>query len=332
MRKHCSKRKDGRWQYSKQKDGWLYYAIASTYAKLLAKIPFIKPRRIKKLKNYKSGKMSVVQYFEFYKEHFVNNKKITEKSKEEWTSLIETKLEPFFKNLPLENLTTELVQDFVDGIKGERMQERVYQKVVRVLQKAYITNKIKNELTQGLDKPIKTIHNKRSPMTLTEQIAFVKEARHSDVYAMAIFALVTGARREGILAFNLNEDIDETRMKLHIKETKTENSDRWIDVTPQFVTFLKQNMKCPMFKMHPTTATDKIKTIYKNCGINKTLHELRHTCSANLYFLGAKDKYRQMYLGHASIVITNDIYTNIKEDIPKSSLLELYGDLYPSFD
>ena len=91
-------------------------------------------------------------------------------------------------------------------------------------------------------------------------------------------------------------------------------------------------MQTDCFNMHATTATKETKNIFNKIGIQKSLHELRHTCSANLYFLGAKDKYRQLQLGHASIVMTNDIYTNIKENIPKASLRELYGDLYPSFD
>ncbi len=52
MKKHCSKRKDGRWQYSKQKDGYLYYTIANTYRELIEKIKRIKPRKIKTIKRF----------------------------------------------------------------------------------------------------------------------------------------------------------------------------------------------------------------------------------------------------------------------------------------
>lgn len=80
---------------------------------------------------------------------------------------------------------------------------------------------------------------------------------------------------------------------------------------------------------HPTHELGKI---FQQLNIKNCLHGLRHTCSANLYFLNAKDKYRQLQLGHSSIVTTNNIYTNIKENIPKAKLLELYGNLYPIFD
>ena len=75
-----------------------------------------------------------------------------------------------------------------------------------------------------------------------------------------------------------------------------------------------------------------LKKILTKIKINNCLHGLRHTCSANLYFLGARDKYRQSQLGHASITTTNDIYTNIKENIPTRYLRLVYGDLYPTFD
>ena len=62
---------------------------------------------------------------------------------------------------------------------------------------------------------------------------------------------------------------------------------------------------------------------------NAPPHSLRHTFSTNLYYLGVPDKERQAQLGHASIVITNDIYTHLDPTITKNDILELYGEWYP---
>lgn len=59
---------------------------------------------------------------------------------------------------------------------------------------------------------------------------------------------------------------------------------------------------------------------------------LRHTFSTNLYYLGADDNTRKQYLGHSSIMVTNDIYTHLNPTIKKSDILDIYKDLYPTFD
>ena len=64
---------------------------------------------------------------------------------------------------------------------------------------------------------------------------------------------------------------------------------------------------------------------------NKTLHNTRHTFSTNLYYLGVPDKQRQVYLGHSSIVMTNDIYTHLDPSITKNDIVKLYNNLYPDF-
>ena len=40
------------------------------------------------------------------------------------------------------------------------------------------------------------------------------------------------------------------------------------------------------------------------------------------------DKHRQHQLGHASIVTTNDIYTQIELDVKADDIRELYPNLY----
>ena len=58
---------------------------------------------------------------------------------------------------------------------------------------------------------------------------------------------------------------------------------------------------------------------------------LRHTFATNLFYLGVPDKERQSYMGHASSVLTNDIYTDFDPNITKKDILNLYINLYPQF-
>lgn len=333
MRKNCYRRKDGRWEYSRFQNGFKYYAIANTYRELVGKISLIKPQKkndVKKIKT--SGKLTVISYFEYFYNSYIETKDITKSTKHEWRATIDNYIKPNFIHMELEKCTTEQIQNFINNIKRETTRGKVFQKIKKVFLKAYVTGKIKRDVTMGLEKPKQKFKQVRSPMTLEEQKLFLAEAKKSNIYAFCMFSLIAGSRREETLKFSLTKDLDEVKHTIHIKGTKTQHADRHIPVTQSFIDFLKTNMTSDGFKMHPTTATKATKDIFNKIGVNKTLHELRHTCSANLYFLGAKDKFRQLYLGHASIVITNDIYTNIKENISKADLREIYGDLYPNFD
>ena len=335
MKKNCYRRTDGRWQYSKQKSGYRYYAIANTYRELLEKIPKIQPTLITNIKhkNRKTNQFTFIQYYQFYIDNFVKNKKIGEETIKAWQRQLTQDITPNFKYLKLEDITAEKIQNFIDAIPYERKQETMFQRIVKVLKKAYATGKIKRDITLGIEKPKRQHKQERTPLTIIEQIKLLKETKkNKKLFPFVVFSIIVGSRREETLKFNLLTDIDEKRLTIHIKGTKTSNADRYVHVTKEFISFLKKNLPKNKFEFNKSYPTNYLGEIFKKLKINACLHSLRHTCSANLYFLGANDKYRQMQLGHASIVTTNDIYTNIKENIPKRRLRLVYGNLYPNFD
>ena len=332
MKKNCYHRKDGRWQYSKQENGMLYYTIANTYRELLEKIKQIKPRQVKQIKNIKAKSLTFIEYYKFYIENYIKTKKYKSNTISIWQRELKSYISPNFKNQPLTKLQPEQIQSFINKINKERTQEILFQHIIKVLQKAYITGKIKKDITLGLEKPIKTNTQVRKPLTLEEQEKLINYVKDTKLYTFVMFSLIVGSRREETIKFNLLEDLDEEKQTIHIKGTKTKNADRYVYVTKEFIQFLKTNMTNNTFDFNIHYPTHELAKIFKELNIKNCLHGLRHTCSANLYFLNAKDKYRQLQLGHSSIVTTNNIYTNIKENIPPSKLRLLYGDLYPTFD
>ena len=97
LRKYCYKRKDNRWEYSKLQNGLLYYAIANTYRELIEKIPLIVPRKkneVIRVKN--SGKLTVIDYFKYFYNSYIQNKDIKESTKHEWRAAIENYIKPNF--------------------------------------------------------------------------------------------------------------------------------------------------------------------------------------------------------------------------------------------
>ncbi len=335
MKKNCYRRTDGRWQYSKQKGGYRYYTIANTYRELIEKIPKIEPVLIMSVKHKtrKTNQFTFIQYYQFYIDNFVKNKKMRTETIKAWQRQLTQDITPKFKYLKLEDVTAEKIQNFISAIPFERKQQIICQRICKVLKKAYATGKIKRDITLGIEKPKRQNKQERYPLTIIEQIKLLKEAKKNrKLFPFVMFSLIVGSRREETLKFNLLTDLDEKKQTIHIKGTKTNNADRYVKVTKEFIQFLKDNLPKNKFEFKLSYPTNYLGEIFKKLNIKACLHSLRHTCSANLYFLGANDKYRQMQLGHASIVTTNDIYTNIQENIPPRRIRLVYGNLYPQFD
>ena len=332
MRKNCYRRPDGRWEYSKQMNGLKYYAIANTYRELLTKIERIEPKQVRNVIKISAKVRTFAQYFQFYIDNYIKNKNYGKSTLDEWNRTLRQHILKNFNKIAITKLTTESIQVMIDKIDKERLRQKVFQKVVRVLQKAYMTGVIKKDITLPLEKPKRKNVNIRSSLTYDEQVAFLEEIKKTNLYVYAMFLLIVGCRRDEAINFDMQKDLNEAKHFIQINGTKTMNAKRKVYVSQGFIDFLKQNLPKGKFKFSSQYATHIIGEALKKIGTNKCLHCLRHTCSANLYFLGAKDKFRQMQLGHASITTTNDIYTHIEENIPKSKLLELYGDLYPRFD
>ncbi len=335
MKKNCYRRKDGRWQYSKQQGGYRYYAIANTYRELVEKISKIKPKIVGTIKN-KSRKTNLntfIQYYQSYIDTSIKTKKITQEVKNDWQRQLVNDISPNFKYTRIEDITAQQIQMFLNGISQEVKRDKLFQRIRKVLRHAYATGKIKRDITLALERPKRQNIQERRPLTWSEQIKLLKAVKHSKLYAFVVFSIVVGSRREETMKFNLSTDVDLKKQTIHIRGTKTSNADRYVNVTKDFIQFLKENMKKDTFDLKKSYVTHKLSKIFKALNIEGgCLHCLRHTCSANLYFLGANDKYRQLQLGHASIVTTNDIYTNILENIPARRLRLIYGDLYPEFD
>ncbi len=332
LRKYCYKRTDGRWQYSRQQNGMLWYAIASTYRALIEKIPKIKPRLLKKFKNAREKSTTFVQFFETYINTYIVPKNISQKTKDAWKYQLEKYIKPHILRLPLEHITAELLQKIVNSIKAECTRDKVANKLKAVVRKAYLTGRIKKDFSLAIEKPKRTEVDERPPLILDEQVCFLEKAKQSKGYAFIMFSLVVGSRRSESLRLDLSKDLDEEKKVIVIHGTKTGKEDRKVNVTPYFIDFIKSHLPKGKWPHGGEYYSKIVKGIFKDLKIDNCLHGLRHTCSANLYFLGASDKYRQLQLGHKSIVTTNDIYTNIKDNIEKASLRELYGDFYPSFD
>ncbi|MBQ7327336.1 MAG: site-specific integrase [Clostridia bacterium] len=327
--KHLYQRKDGRWEYSAVESGHRVYLIASSKSKAVEKIQQYKQEKKEKEKTSLS-KTTFVGWTHFWLKTYKTNSNNTKN----YAGIIRNHLEPYFKNMPLSKLTPAMLQEFINKYpRNTRTVDYVYLTLRQSLKQAYINEKINRNLADMIVKPRKTSLPKRTGLSLSEQESIFRAlpSFDEDIQYFVIFSLIAGTRRAETTKFILS-DIDEEKNRISIRGTKTTLSARKIKVSKQFIDFLKKKhsvTQSSFFCRQVDFYTSAVKDVLVKAGLpDKTLHDLRHTASTNLMYLGWPDKERQAYLGHASIVMTNDIYTNLQEDITKEGLLKLYNNLY----
>jgi integrase len=116
---------------------------------------------------------------------------------------------------------------------------------------------------------------------------------------------------------------------IHIYGTKTETSKhRTIEMSENFSQYIKKYLLQNELKT-PAYIKNKFKEICENIKIkDPVIYRLRHTFATNHFTLGTQSKYVQEWLGHSSVKLTLDIYTDIDKTSSKEKIKELYKDFY----
>ena len=328
--KNIYHRADGRWEYVKTQNGYKIYLIASTKEKLIQKIREEKQNHKRQVqKETLTFVKWCLRWLEVYKQDLRTS------SQKRYKQIILKYIQPFFKETALKKINQEQVQKFVNSLVGERNKEYAFLTVRQALRQAFINKKINEDISSMLVKPKRHRKIRRTAMSLVEQQELMKVLKEyaPNVQMFILFSVILGTRRSETMRFKLS-DINELTKRVHIRGTKTYGADRNIKISDDMITLLKNNAERSenesYFYFNPDYYTKIIQEIYNKAKIrDKTLHDLRHTCATNLLYLGMPDKFRQQYLGHANIAMTNDVYTNLQDDITKDGLIKLYNNLYP---
>lgn len=167
----------------------------------------------------------------------------------------------------------------------------------------------------------------------------------------ALFALIclyAGLRRGEVLALRW-EDVDlENRLiyvsraveyvgnNAHVKATKTAAGMRTVPIFDQLAEVLPAPGVGLIFPgaddQTPLTKTAFRKRWLKYCdaiGCDVTAHQLRHGFATILYEAGVRDKDAQELLGHASISVTRDVYTHIRQRQREATIKQVNAFLNP---
>ena len=323
--KNITLRADGRYMGRKQING----QIVTVYARNASECATRLKRAIKEaLRNPKTKKVTYKLYdwlenwYMTYKVPFVKPK-----SALQIEAVIKT-IKINFENLSLHELTPGSIQKVLNKFPATRQKEIIVLYFNACLQKAEDLSIIEKNPFKAIVRDRK-INNKREPFNLQRQKTILDALRGTDIEAIIYLYLCTGIRKNELNTQNILADIDEDKHILRVKSEKKRNNHdvyREIDITSELISLIRRNIKS--FDTNTDLIYRKFKQILVDNNINGSLHNLRHTFATNHYYLGTPAKQVQVWLGHETIELTQNIYTHIDKSITKNDILKLYNNLY----
>jgi len=189
--------------------------------------------------------------------------------------------------------------------------------------------------------------NQKIRILAPTEINALLEAENDQKYkTLFMLAIMSGTRQGELLGLKWS-DVDWINNQIHIQrtfnndawyDTKTENSDRKIDLGPAMMAELKKwKVACPpneLDLMFPNQAGNPINhNNLVNRHFNPALegaelpkirfHDLRHTYASLLIEQGENIKYIQTQLGHSSPTVTLNVYAHLMKEVNQESACRL---------
>ena len=257
-------------------------------------------------------------------------------------------------HVQVQHLNTLAVQKWVNGLKispssGKELSASTIKHVYHVLKgamdKAVLVGIIARNPCQGIMLPK---GQKKDAVIYTEpQIReLITFAKGTEMELIIDMELCMGLRRGELLGLEWG-DIDWDNNRIHIKrnrvvvdgapvvkEPKTKNSKRTVDVPEQLMVKLKAHQKACMANrlsmgrnyivtnyvivhpngqpIYPEYVSQMLTKLQKRAGLPKCrFHDLRHLCASIMLKQGISAKVAQERLGHADIQTTLNIYSHV---------------------
>lgn len=323
-------RTDGRFQGYYTRDGKKHYVYGKSEQEVKIKIELFlqngEPK--KKLNNAENKKatLTVAEWLEKWIEVYkAPNLKPTSMRQ------VRGALKPAFKVLGNKNLSsvnTEELQAFLLSIEGERSRDLCRSFLEQAFKKAYLRGLIKRNPCEALElKKHKSRH--RKALTRDEQKLFLKAIEPLATRPLFVFLLETGLRIGEALALTY-DDIDFKEKTVSVnKNVVFIGGKRIVQDTPKSAAGIravpvpnealqliarKADGTALVFPYTYSGARSALRRISTSLGFEVTAHLLRHTYATRLEEAGIFPKLKQYLLGHSSLEMTQNTYTDIQTD------------------
>lgn len=321
------KRKDGRYEIRMQIKGKRISRYTKTVAAAKKILSQLKKRDLSILKPIKKVKTYTVsqwytEWLELYKKPMVSPTTI---------DLIKSALKNFlpkFNDTNITELSTLSIQKELNKLVHNRTKERICIYFNAMLQKAEDLCLIKKNPFKAVQREQrKKFRNKA--FNFEEQVKILSIIKNTDIEHEIMIYLMCGCRPNELPK---NQNFNFSNKTIIVNGTKNENAkERIIEMSDAFSDYIKKYLDKSEVKS-PEYVSKRFIEICKSQNIDKPiLYRLRHTFATNHFILGTSAKYVQHWLGHSSVQMTLDIYTDIDRTSSKEKIIKLYNNFYYLF-
>ena len=319
-------RKDGRYQGYVLSNGEKNYFYGRSIEEVTGKIKqYIKdgtpPKRKKRTVSSPKFSDYAAQWIERYK---VPNMKPT--SVESLRYALKKAIDALGEK-PLATITTDDLQAFFMSMPPSRSRDLCAVYVGQLFKKAYGTGIIKKNPFEQVELK-KHTPKKRNALTVDEQAAFLATAQSSVHFLLYKFLLATGLRIGEALALSpadlkygkasVSKDIVFIAKEAIIQTPKSAAAFRSVPVPNDIYAELCKIKTSRIFPVSYGAVSMSMKKLSKKLGFTVSAHILRHTYATRLEEAGIPPKVKQYLLGHATLDMTQNVYTDAQNDYIES--------------
>jgi integrase len=257
--------------------------------------------------------------------------------------ILDNHILPAFGDKPLNRLKKEDLDAFTETLKEKNLSNGTRHNILRlllhILRKAADGGSLSGEILKGFEVP-PVAKNKVPVLNQREQEKLERAAARDDKYAGVILALYTGMRVGEICALKWS-DVDLEEGVLHVRRTvqrlenrdgkgvktrlcfgppKTLSSERVIPLSNKLLAYLKELkarsrgeyvISCKNSFAEPRVIQYRFHALLRKAGIRRVnFHALRHTFAVRCMELHMDVTTLSQLLGHTSVKLTLDVYTD----------------------
>ncbi len=259
------------------------------------------------------------QWIDKYKKSFIKKETL------EGIKTIIKKINKTFGKKILKELTSDEIQIFLNKIPKSRTKERLQTYFNALLQKAEDLQLINKNPFKLVIREKKGKY-KRESFNFKEQELIINGIKETIIEHEIMIYLLTGCRPNELPK---KENFDFENNLITINGTKNENAKkRIIPMSNEFSNYIKNYLQNNNI-LEENIIVKEFKKLCEKLGIkNPALYRLRHTFATNHFTIGTNIKYVQKWLGHYSVSLTLDTYTDIDETASKEKIKKLYNNFY----
>jgi len=219
---------------------------------------------------------------------------------------------PILGDIPLTELTTDHMQDFINDIPPSNARDKLTHIFSGSLRKALdLGHLVRNPFKAvELEKNTSVSYPVLQPHT---QLKILWAINNPKYLRMFMFYCCTGFRLSEGLSINPKNDIDYFFHKiiLTMPDKKNKKHKRIVPYLPS----LLNDFDLTSDTLFPDVTADGARQyfykLFKKHDIDACFHSFRHTFISCCYHVGIPIKYIQKWVGHTSVVMTMDTYTHI---------------------